>query len=106
MSSQLKLVIMHDARNATYVVCDHNLSPEEAEREARDRRKEELPAFIVEQRARHRARNPENCPACRRDVERAAVLPQPVAPSQPETEEPHGGARSMESGNDHPGHAE
>jgi len=74
MPSSLQLVILYDARRNVYTVCDHNLSAEEAAKEVARWGKDLLPAFIVNQRARHRTSDPQLCRACRRDVRRSAGL--------------------------------
>ena len=74
MSSTLKLVILYDARNNAYTVCDHNLTPEEAEKQVAEYRTKLLHALSVDQRKRHSTPDPQVCKACRRDVSRASGL--------------------------------
>jgi hypothetical protein len=74
MSSTLKVVILYDARNNTYTVCDHNLTPKEAEKQIAEWRTKLLPAIGVDQRQRHVTPNPQVCKTCRRDVGRASGL--------------------------------
>ena len=74
MSSTLKLVILYDARNNVYTVCDHNLTPEVAEKQVADWKAKLLLALAVDQRAKHRTSDPQVCRACRRDVGRASGL--------------------------------
>jgi hypothetical protein len=68
MSSPLKLVILYDARNNTYTVCDHNVTPEEARKQVADCKLNLLNALAVDQRAKHKTPNPQACKTCRRDV--------------------------------------
>jgi hypothetical protein len=74
MDSTLKLVILYDARNNVYTVCDHNLTPEEAKRQAAEWQAKLLRALTVDQRAKHLTANPQVCKTCRRDVRRASGL--------------------------------
>jgi hypothetical protein len=74
MPSTLKLVILYDARNNAYTVCDHNLSVEEATTQVRDWGAKLLNALVVDQRAKHRTTDPQLCKACWRDVGRASGL--------------------------------
>jgi hypothetical protein len=74
MSSTLKLVILYDARNSVYTVCDHNLTPEEARKRVAEWREKSLFALTVDQRAPHKTSDPQACRACRRDVGRASGL--------------------------------
>jgi ribosomal protein L29 len=74
MSCTLKLVILYDARNNVYTVCGHNLTPEEAKKTIAEYREKLLHALSVDQRARHRNPNLDDCKACRRDVARASGL--------------------------------
>jgi hypothetical protein len=66
----LKLVILYDPRKETYTVVEHNLEPKDAVAQAVAMRKIRLPAFTVEQTTRHRAQEAEECPDCKRDVNR------------------------------------
>jgi hypothetical protein len=74
MPSTLKLVILYDARRNTYTVCDHNLTVEEAGKQARDWSAKLLNTLVVDQRSKHRTPDPQLCRACRRDVGRASGL--------------------------------
>jgi hypothetical protein len=74
MHEALKLVILHDARNNTYAVWDHNLPPETAEGMIQDLRSKLLHAFTVDQRTRHVREDAEACRVCRQDVARASGL--------------------------------
>ena len=74
MSSTFKLVILYDARNNVYTVCDHNLTPEQAEKQITEWRTKLLLALSVDQRERHATPDPQVCKACRRDVGRASGL--------------------------------
>jgi hypothetical protein len=74
MDSNLKLVILYDARNNVYTVCDHNLTPEEARRQAAEWQAKLLHALTVDQKAKHLTENPQVCKTCRRDVRRASAL--------------------------------
>ena len=64
----LKLVMLFDSRKKTYCVCSHNLTSEEASEELNELRRDGLPAFTVDQRSRHDAEDPDECPACRAEV--------------------------------------
>ncbi len=75
MSSPLRLVILYDARRNVYPVCDHNLTPEEAEKEIADWRGQPLAsALVMDQSERHATPNPQACGACRHTVEDASGL--------------------------------
>jgi hypothetical protein len=74
MSSTLRLMVLYDARNNTYTVCDHNLAPEEAEKQIAEYRAKLLLALSVDQRKRYATPDPQVCKACRRDVGRASGL--------------------------------
>jgi hypothetical protein len=74
MSSTLKLVILYDARNNVYTVCDHNLTPEEAKRQVAEWQAKLLHALTVDQKAKHLTSDPLVCKTCRRDVRRASGL--------------------------------
>jgi len=74
MSETLKLVVLFDARHNTYMVWDHNLSPDKAEAMARDLRAKLLHAFTVDQRTRHAREDAEACRLCRKDVRLASGL--------------------------------
>ena len=70
-SPNLKLVMLFNARNQTYCVCSHNLTAEETSQELDRLRRERLPAFTVEQRCHHRAKDADECWECRADVAHA-----------------------------------
>lgn len=70
-SSKLKLVMLFNARNQTYCICSHNLTAEEASQELDRLRRDRLPAFTVEQRSHHRAKDADGCWKCRADVAHA-----------------------------------
>ena len=70
-SPNLKLVMLFNARNQTYCVCSHNLTADETSQELDRLRRERLPAFTVEQRSRHKAKDADECRECRADVAHA-----------------------------------
>jgi len=70
-SPKLKLVMLFNARNQTYCICSHNLTAEEASQELDRLRRDRLPAFTVEQRQYHRAKDADGCWECRADVAHA-----------------------------------
>lgn len=74
MPSSLKLVILYDARRNAYTVCNHNLSAEEAKKEAAEWQAKLLNALVVDQKAKHLTADPQACKTCRRDVRRASGL--------------------------------
>jgi len=76
MPSTLKLVILYDARNNVYRVCDHNLEPEPAEKSVTfwRERQPSLSGLVVDQSTRHAEPDAQHCSACRRTVERASGL--------------------------------
>lgn len=74
MPSTLKLVILYDARNNAYTVCDHNLTAEEAKRQVAEWRQKLLNALAIDQRSKHTTPDPQVCKTCRRDVGRASGL--------------------------------
>ncbi len=65
---KLKLVMLFDSRKQTCCVCSHNPTAEEASRELDELRRDGLPAFAVDQRSRHDADDPDECPACRGEL--------------------------------------
>ena len=65
---KLKLVMLFDWRRQIYCICSHNLDPEEASQEVTELRRDGLPAFTVDQSARHLKEDAEECNACRADV--------------------------------------
>jgi len=67
----LKLVMLFDCRNQTYRVCSHNLDTDDASQEVAELCRDGLPALAVEQHSRHAQVDPDECPACRADVEQA-----------------------------------
>ena len=74
MPEAFKLVILYDAKNNTYTVSDHNLTPEEAKCMVQGLRSKLLPALMVNQEMRHKREDVEACRACRQDVTRASGL--------------------------------
>jgi hypothetical protein len=77
-SLKLKLVMLFNVRNQTYCMCSHNLTAEEASQELDRLRRDRLPAFTVEQRSHHKAKDADGCWDCRADVAHAIeATPQP-----------------------------
>ena len=74
MPSNLKLVILYEARNNVYTVSDHNLTAEEAEGQVAEWRQKSLNVLTVGQRSKHKTLDPQLCKTCRRDVGRASGL--------------------------------
>jgi hypothetical protein len=74
MLSTLKLVILYDARNNSYSICDHNLTLDGAKRAVAERGGKLLSPFILNQRARHRNDDPQACRACRREIAHSSGL--------------------------------
>ena len=74
MPSTLKLVILYNARRNAYTVCDHNLTPQEAETQIAGWRAKSLVSLVVNQANRHATEDPQECLACRRTVEHASGL--------------------------------
>lgn len=74
MSETFTLVIFYDAKNNTYTVSDHNLTPEEADWLVQDLRSKLLPALPANQEMRHMREDAEACRACRQDVARTSGL--------------------------------
>ena len=72
--STLKLVILYNARTNAYTVCDHNLSPEDAEKQVAEWRRKAAVALVVNQRAPHETTDPQECLSCRTAVEHASGL--------------------------------
>lgn len=68
-SSALKLVLLFDRRNQTCCICSHNLDPEDAYQELTELRRDGLPAFTIDQRSRHNEADPDECAACRAEIE-------------------------------------
>lgn len=74
-TSDLKLVMLFDRRKQTYCVCSHNLDAEDASQEVAELRGDGLPAFTVDQRSCHAQVDPDDCHACRTDVEHSVGPP-------------------------------
>jgi hypothetical protein len=70
-TSDLKLVMLFDRQNQTYCVCRHNLDSDDASQEVAELCRDGLPAFAVDQHSRHAQADPDECPACRADIEHA-----------------------------------
>jgi hypothetical protein len=70
-SPNLKLVMLFNARNQTYCVYSHNLTADETSQELDRLRRERLPAFTVEQRSHHIAKDADECWECRADISHA-----------------------------------
>ncbi|HEY6764744.1 MAG TPA: hypothetical protein VI386_08225 [Candidatus Sulfotelmatobacter sp.] len=75
----MKLVTRYDGSRNEYTVFRHNLTPEEANEAVLELSARLFGFFIVDQdEKKHAAEGPEECAACRQDVERSArVEPQP-----------------------------
>ena len=71
MRKPLKLIALYNARTNVCTITDHNLTPEEAEKQVGIYRAQDLTAFAVAQRAKHHT-SPYDCPACREDAARAS----------------------------------
>jgi hypothetical protein len=74
VSSKLKLVILYETKRNIYDIRDHNLSPQEAEKQVSAWRKKGFVSLVVNQDAPHETPNPEQCYACRATVEDASGL--------------------------------
>lgn len=74
MASRLRIVILYDARANVYTVCDHNLTPEQAQEQVASWAEKSLNALVVNQRATHHIGDPQSCRACRREVVRSSGL--------------------------------
>ena len=75
----LSLVTRYDAGRNQYTVFRHNLTPENVDQAVRDLSARLFGVFVIDQRAKHSAADPEVCNACRRDVERTShVQPKPT----------------------------
>lgn len=74
MASRLRIVILYDARANTYTICDHNLTPEQAQEQVASWAEKSLNALVVNQRATHSTDDPQSCRACRREVVRSSGL--------------------------------
>ena len=74
----LKLVTRYDAGRNEYTVFRHNLTPEETNEAVRELSARLFGLFVVNQQALHSAADPDECEACRQDVEHSShVKPKP-----------------------------
>lgn len=79
MPRKFTLVTRYDAGRNQYTVLRHNLSPDKVDEVVRDLSARLFGLFVIDQRAQHSAADPEECEACRRDVERIShVQPKPT----------------------------
>lgn|GEM_PF-3047263 len=75
----LQLITQYDAHRNQYTVFHHNLTPEQANEELRKLSARLLALFVVDQHGVHPEEDPDECEACRREVERTAhVQPKPT----------------------------
>jgi hypothetical protein len=73
-----KLITQYDASRNQYSVLRHNLTPDEANDAVREISARRFGLFVVEQGTEHSEADPEECQACRRDVEKTShVRPKP-----------------------------
>jgi len=78
VQTKLNLVTRYEASRNQYTVLRHNLTPEKVDEAVRDLSARLFGLFVVDQRTKHSAADPEECQACRRDVERMShVQPKP-----------------------------
>ena len=78
MPRPLKLITQYDAGRNEYSVLRHNLTHDEANEAVRDIAVRNFGLFVVDQHTEHSAADPDECSACRRDVERTShVQPKP-----------------------------
>ena len=78
MKNPLKLVTLYDATRHEYTLYRHNLTEDEANEAVRELSARLFGLFIVDQRTKHAADDPEECRVCRRDMERSSrVHPKP-----------------------------
>ena len=74
----LKLVTRYDADRNEYTVFRHNLTPVETNEAVRELSARLFGLFVVDQQTQHSAADPDECEACRQDVEHTShVKPKP-----------------------------
>jgi hypothetical protein len=74
MREELKLIAEYDAAQNEYTLHRHNLTPEEAN-EAVQKLSAQFPGLlVVGQRRKHATDDPNQCRACRRDVQKQAHI--------------------------------
>jgi hypothetical protein len=79
VQGKLKLVTQYDAGSNEYTIFRHNLTPEEADEAVRELSARLFGLCVVDQHRQHSTADPEQCEACRRDVERTShVQPKPT----------------------------
>jgi len=75
----LKLITQYDAGRNEYTVLQHNLTPDEVNDAIRDLSARLFGLFVVDQQTPHSVADPDECEACRRDVEHSSrVQPKPT----------------------------
>ena len=75
----LKLITQYDATLNAYTVFHHNLTGEEAQEKLQDLSARMFSLFLIDQHGIHHADDPDQCEACRREVERTSRLkPKPT----------------------------
>jgi hypothetical protein len=78
MREHLKLVTLYDATRHEYTLYRHNLTEDEANEAVRELSARLFGLFIIDQHTKHSADGPEECRACRREVEQSShVQPKP-----------------------------
>jgi hypothetical protein len=78
MKNHLKLVTLYDATRHEYTLYRHNLTEDEANEAVRELSARLFGLFIVDQHTKHGADDPDECRACRRDIEQSSrVQPKP-----------------------------
>jgi hypothetical protein len=78
MKNPLKLVTLYDTTRHEYALYRHNLTEDEANEAVRELAAQLFGLVILDQRSKHSVANPEECPACRRVVEKSThVNPKP-----------------------------
>ena len=78
MREHLKLVTLYDATRHEYTLYRHNLTEDEANEAVVELSARRIGLFIVDQHTKHSAVGPEECRACRREVEQSShVQPKP-----------------------------
>ena len=78
MKHTLKLITLYDATRNEYTLLRHNLTLDEAGEAVRELSARLFGLFVLDQHTKHSAADPDDCRACRRDVEKKAhVQPKP-----------------------------
>jgi hypothetical protein len=74
VQTNLKLVVLYNARANEYTIASHNLTEEQARELVAQQKPEDSSPLVLDQRARHRTEDTNQCRACRETVARTSQL--------------------------------